>query len=487
MGQSTKALLTTGLGLLLACQTGCGLLGPSRPQNQFIPALGPSRTACFQPLPDLTAAGQSVVQQASFKPATLQPPIDLNLVQNRSSVHVEELTVDTVVQEVLARNPTVTQMVAAWQVASEKYPQVTSLDDPSLDLALAPASIGSNNVDFGGRIGISQKIPLGGKLGLRGQAAQFEASAAGNDVNDTRLQLVESAKSAFYEYFVVHRAQAVNEENLSLLTEAHKSAENRVATGKFSQQELIQIDVEIDKQRERTLTLERMRQVAVGRLNTLMHRSPDGVLPPPPATLAVQVGLPPVEELRARAVQLRPDLRALADRVSADETSLAAIRRDYLPDLMIGAAYDSIMGNGQSRDLAPQVNAGINIPLRLSKRNAAVCEAEARLAQRRAELARLVDQVNFQVHEAYAQVVEAEKVVHLYEKTTLRDAESNVKAAGNAYTVGQIPLMSLLQAQRDLVGVRDRYYQAIADYFQRRAVLERAVGDIAGDGRPLSG
>jgi cobalt-zinc-cadmium efflux system outer membrane protein len=458
--------------LLLACQAGCGLVAPVPPQHQaaMVPA---SQQPAAWPQNDSTAVDHLSIHQAHY----LQPPVDAIQATVRAPTLEAELTVDAVVEEVLARNPTLAQMVAAWQAASARYPQVTSLEDPAFDVAVAPASIGSNNVDFGYRVGISQKFPLGGKLGLRGQVALADASAAGNEVQDTRLQLIESARMAFYDYYVVLRAQAVSDESLKLLQEARRSAENRVGTGKANQQEVIQIDVEIGRQGERVLNLARMRQVAVARLNTLMHRPPDSPLPPPPSKLSLPTSLPPIEALRARALELRPDLRALADRIKADESSLALARKEFYPDLMVGAAYDTIMGNGPTRDLAPQLSVGVNIPLRLDKRNTAVSEAQAKIMQRRAELARLTDQVQLQVEEAYAQVVEAEKVVRLYEKTILPAAENNNNAARNAYIPGQIPLVSYLEAQRTFVGLRDRYYQGLADYFQRRAALERAVGE----------
>jgi outer membrane protein TolC len=389
----------------------------------------------------------------------------------------QELSIDGLIEQVLARNPSIAQMTAAWQAATARYPQVTSLEDPSFDVALAPSSFGSNNVEAGYRIGISQKYPLGGKRGLRGQVAVAEASAAGNELEDTRLQLLESARNGYYELYQVYRARAVSEENLKLHQEARKSAEARIANGKGHQQEVLQIDVEIGRQGERLLTLERMRQVAVARLNTLMHRPPDSPLPPPPAALVVPSDLPPVETLRGRALESRPDLRAMADRIAGDEKSLELARREFYPELMVGAAYDTIMGNGPARDLAPQVSVGVNVPLRGDKRRGAIAEAEARLVQRRAEYARLADQVAFQVQEAYVQVVESKKVVRHYEKVIVPAAENNVKAARNAYAPGQIPLSSYLEAQRDLVNLRDRYYQAQSEYFQRRAALDRAVGE----------
>jgi outer membrane protein, heavy metal efflux system len=473
MGRASKQLLNAALLFVIGCNPGCGSLSSARPQ-QHVPDLAAGAPQ-GKAAPVRAESESNQIQQVTL--AKLQPPVAFVQDADRQLGQAEELTVDAVVEEVLARNPTLAQMTAAWQAASARYPQVTSLDDPSFDFVVAPASIGSNSVEFGYRIDINQKFPLWGKRGLRGQVALAQAGAAASDVNDVRLQLIESARTAFYDYYVVYRAQAVNDENLKLLREARKSAETRVSTGKANQQEVLQIDVEIGRQGERVLTLERMRQVAVARINTLMHRPPDSPLPPPPSKVYLPAGLPPVEGLRGRALEMRPDLRALSDRIAAEESSLALARKEYYPELMVGAAYDTIMGNGPMRDLAPQLSVGVNLPLRLAKRNAAVLEAQAKIMQRRAEFARLTDQVNFQVQEAYAQVVEAEKVVRLYEQTILPAAENNVKSAAIAYTAGQIPLLSYLEAQRNLIGLRDRYYQSQADYFQRRATLERAVGE----------
>jgi outer membrane protein, heavy metal efflux system len=422
----------------------------------------------------MSADGKSLPPETEANVAILQAS---HLTQYTGGA--EELSVDNLITEVLARNPALAQMVASRQAAEARFPQVTALEDPALDFALAPASLGSNNVEAGYRVGISQKIPLAGKLGLRGQVALAEARAAGDELQVARLELIESTRLAFYDYFLAYRGQAVNDESLKLLKESKKSAENRVANG-GNEQDVYQLDVEIARQGERALTLNRMRQVALARLNALMHRQVDSPLPPPPSALAVPAELPLVEMLRDLALQQRPDLRVLSDRIAGDEAALTLARREYYPDLMVGAAYDTIMGNGPTRDLAPQLSVGINVPLRTERRHAAIAEAEAKLVQRRAEFARLADQVSLQIEEAYAQVTESQGIVRHYEKTILPAAERNVKAARSAYTAAKIPLLSYLEAQKDQVNLRDRYYQAQAEYFQRRAALDRAVGEAVG-------
>ena len=197
--------------------------------------------------------------------------------------------------EVLARNPSLEQMTATWQAASARYPQVRSWDDPMLSGMIAPASFGSNSVEPGYRVEVSQRIPVPGKrAAARGKRAFAEASAASNDVEDMRVQLVEATRLAFYEYYQVDRSIAVNEEGLRLLSEFKENALSRYKTGLVPQQDVLQAEVEIGRQRERTIILDRMRKVAIARINTLRNVAPSEPLLPPPQPLNVVPGLPPV-------------------------------------------------------------------------------------------------------------------------------------------------------------------------------------------------
>ncbi len=389
---------------------------------------------------------------------------------------MKELTADAVVEQVLSRNPTLAQMTAAWQAASERVPQATSWDDPMFMGALAPASLGSNQVDAGYRVEVSQKISFPGKLQLRGQAASAEASAAGNDLNDTRIQLREGARLAFFDYYLAEQAGAVNAEGLNLLKEFQQNAETRYKTGLVPQQDILQADVEIGRQNERKLILERMRKVAQARINTLMHLPTQSYLPPPAKPPWQASSLPPVMDLQTLAVNGRPDLKALAERITSEEAGLALAMREYYPDVEASAAYDTIMGNGPMRNLAPQIAFKVNLPMRLKKRDAAVHESEAKIAQKRADLANRTDQVRLQVEEAYEQLRESEKILNLYDKDILPAAAANVKAAQAAYLTGKVPFLGLIEAQRNAIGLRDRYYEATAELFRRRATLERVIG-----------
>src|SRR5213078_3113546 len=169
------------------------------------------------------------------------------------------------------------------------------------------------------------------------------------------------------------------------------------------------------------------------------HLPPDAPLPPPPRRLPTAEALPDAAELRALALARRPDLQALASRIAAEEAALGLARMEYYPYFEPFFMYDRFMGNtSDSRPLAYMLGLKMNLPVRLARRQAAVAEAMARLAQRRAELARLSDQVNFQVQEAYERARQAERSVRLYAETILRDADLNAKSARSLYQTGKI-------------------------------------------------
>lgn len=87
-----------------------------------------------------------------------------------------ELSVDAFVQAVLARNPSLPEMAAAWKAAQARYPQVTSLDDPLFGTNLAPAAF--SQVGNGYRLEIFQRYQWPGKLqrplGLRRCMTQLQ-------------------------------------------------------------------------------------------------------------------------------------------------------------------------------------------------------------------------------------------------------------------------------------------------------------------------
>jgi len=380
------------------------------------------------------------------------------------------------VAEVQARNPSLQAASDAWRAATERYPQVVSLDDPMFTYMITPTNgLGADN-GGGWMVQASQKIPWAGKRTLRGSVASAEANVMRGDIGDTRLRLAEAARVAFFDYYMAWRQMEVNIATQKLVKQLREIAWNKYQVNQVTQQDVLQADVELADLATRSAELTRDQQVAVARINTLLHRAAGHPLPPPPKDVPFPDGLPAVENLQEAAVSSRPDLYSQLSRIQAEEANLALACKEYYPDLNLAARYDGFM----PENMRPQVGMDINIPIRYSRRSAAVREASDRIAQRRAEYQNLLDQVRFEVQSSFTRVAQAAEVVRLYRDKTLPAAERSLQSAQANYTTGTLDFLRLLDAERQLDNQREKYYAAIAEYHRRLAELERAVGEPVG-------
>jgi outer membrane protein TolC len=389
----------------------------------------------------------------------------------------EELSLPQLLAEVEARNPSVQAMAYAWRAMAQRYPQAVSLDDPMFMTMVAPASFNSSTVQPAYILSGSQKLPWFGKRETRGQAARSEADAAFHDLRDTRLQVAQVTRIAFYDYYLVEREAELVGQNSRVMQEFRDSAQVKYENNQVTQQDVLQADVELADIERRQLEIERMRRVAIARINTLLRRTPGEPLPPPPRALALEAAPPPADALQQLAATGRPDLAALAARVRAEEAAVDLAIKQYYPDAEFFGRYDSFWQPASTQsDLRAQVGMNMNVPIYRKKLQAAVCEAQFRLSQRRAEYQQRLLDVQYDVQSAYEQVQESRQAAQLYTQKYLPLAEQNLAAARSNYDFGKINFLSLAQAQRQLIEVREKYQQTLTDSHRRLADLERAVG-----------
>jgi outer membrane protein, heavy metal efflux system len=183
-----------------------------------------------------------------------------------------ELSLDALLAAVEDRNPTLEGLTAAWQAAAQRCPQAVALDDPMLQTAFAPASIGSSSVDPAYAVQISQKFPWSGKREARGSAAKSEANAAYHDLEDSRLRIAEAARLAFYDDYLAQRDGELNAESLRVMNAYRETAMRKYQANLVTQQDVLQADVELAQLEQRRIEIDRIRHVAEARINVLLRR-----------------------------------------------------------------------------------------------------------------------------------------------------------------------------------------------------------------------
>lgn len=389
------------------------------------------------------------------------------------------VVLDDLIQEALQNNPQIKSAEQQWRAVQRRVPQVSSLEDPIFSYTRWLSSVETRVGPQENVFMLSQRFPFFGKLRLKGDMANQDAVGAEQKYQATVRDVVYKLKLAYYDLYWIDQSLLILQEYQRLLQDFQRVAERKYATGTGIQVNVLKAQVEISTIEERRLNFEKMREGAVARLNALLarqQRRPVGFVG------AIDTSLFQIseQELIQQAIQQRQELKSAEAMIQKSEYAISLSKRNYWPDLNFSLSYVSIPGG---RTAAPDngkdawsINAGINLPIWLGRRNAAVDEAQAVLVSNREDYENLQNEVEAEIKDLFARLKTAERTVNLYAQQLIPDAERTLQSALASYQTGTLDFLTLLDSERMLLNFRLAYVKELANYRQQVAGLERAVG-----------
>lgn len=386
---------------------------------------------------------------------------------------VAVLTPEALTRLVAARSSARAAALADAEAASAATAMAGAWMDPMLSLELAPVSLFVKDVQVGGTVRLSQKLPISGRLGLREQAATHDARAMKLEAGEVTLGLREAALSLYAELFATDRTLAINHAHEVLLTDLKTAAEQRYATGAGMQADALQAELMLAELATDRVELESRRRGLVAKVNGLLQRAPGSPLPPLPETLEPAAPLPPLSEGVATATGSRPELAALAARADGADARVTLAERGWVPDLEVMASYSSMWMDTPHRFM---VGVGVELPVQQAARRGQVAEAQAMAKRLRHQQERLRHELAAEVGVMYAEHDEATRRAALLTERVLPAARARLEAVRSGYVTGRSSFEAVVEAERSLRDAELKQHLAAADVFQRRAALDRLLG-----------
>ncbi len=421
----------------------------------------------------------------------IPPPMGADPIPDPADDPFEGATVlhrEALLEAVLERNTRVEAARLAHRAATERIPQVTSLDDPMLGYSFGPATP-FDDVRFGQRIDLRQRFPYPGKLRLAGEVARARAEAVEVGIETVALDLAVAASQLYDDLYLTDRRLEINQEHIRLLEDLHHTATARYAAGKLSQHEPLNAEVELAHLAHQDVILKSRREVVVARINALLHRAPKASLPPPPESMEVptrhvlaDLGFASLEEMQNLSLEQRPQLTAVRSEVEARRAAVRLADMARYPDFDVGTSFSSMWAEPSHRWM---VGATINVPIRKQRIRAEKAEAEARLGEVENLLVHMEDEVRAEVAQIHEMAQEAHHVLELYDDRILPAARDHIEAARSSFEVGRAPFADVVRAEKDLRTSELAYQEILADYHRRMAELARALGRFPVDGMTL--
>ena len=210
-------------------------------------------------------------------------------------------------------------------------------------------------------------------------------------------------------------------------------------------------------------------------------------LAPAAEPVLTQAALP---ELVAQALRDRPDLRALKlleEQTTAEE---ALTHADGKPDITalarysrVDSSFDQLGYDPPTGRLVPlrsrdhMLTVGLSFLLFAPERNrGAVQAAQARTTAARLRREQLESVVRLEVEASYRRWQSAVRAVEILNRGVIGQSEKNLAVLRQAYTLGQLRMLDVLNEQRRLIETQLAYADVQSELFEAFAELEASVG-----------
>ena len=358
------------------------------------------------------------------------------------------------------------------------------LPNPTLELEGDTGALTGSSAENSLSVGVSQEFFLGGKRQKRLAIADQELEIYRWQLADRERVLREEVKTAFYDVILTEQRIVLTDRAITLNRQLLDVAKERLAAGDIPELEMNLVKVELARGEGAKIDVEKTLNQNQAKLWTLMGLSP-GESPSIAGVFAAEMAMTEsLADLKHLASGKRPDLKALEAEKSRGESDIILAQAESMPNLTAGLAIKREtaameIGGIEGKDTGYVIGLKLSIPIPVFDRNqAGVQEARAKRNSAESRLTAATRNTEREVETAYASFQNAEKVLSLYKSNIIPQLEENLNLTQEAYRLGEVDILAVIQEQKKFFEVSDGYLAALYD---RQAALVKLESAVASD------
>jgi outer membrane protein TolC len=401
--------------------------------------------------------------------------------QESISSHAGTVTLlSEVLTEAEKNNPQIEAARQGWQAAKQVPTQASTLPDPQF--TLQHLSVGSprpfagyTNSDFAYiGLGVTQDIPYPGKLHLKGEIAKREADVSQQHVETVRRAVLAQAKASYFQLAYLSKTLAILESDGELLKQVEQAAEARYRSGKGTQQDVLQAQL----QKTKLVREIAMHHLEVGKLEAQLKQllsrpqdSPDIE----PAGLTETPLLQNYQELLAAAKAQNPELAASQKMIDKQSLQVDLARKNFYPDFNVQYMWQRTDPT-QFRAYY-MLSFGVRVPIyRSRKQKPELAQAQSEELRARSELEAQSQQVASELRAQYVAVQQTAEMLKIHREGLAPQARSAFQSGLASYQSNKQDFQAVLTAFLDVLHLDEEYWQNLAEYETAIARLEQITG-----------
>jgi len=331
--------------------------------------------------------------------------------------------------------------------------------------------------NLGAGIGAQYRLFDGGRRSLDHAMAELGASAAGENLNAVRNELVHQITRAYYGAMKAKTFISVMEESVKTAEESLRIARERHRAGAALETDVLNLEVQQSQSSEDLVRARNGLLMAVAALNAAVGSdlaTADNItvenreLPVAPAAGDI-----------SGVVENRPEFKAMQQVVAIRRKSLQKAGREYTPTINLfgSSEWDSNVSIDFEQSYTVGVMAELNIFDGFRTRSA-IKEARAQADAAQADQEKVFNQLKLDLIQAGLEVKEAGERAIVTRKGII-SAERALQMTRDRYQNGAAVVVDLVMAQAGLTAMRARDTVAYYDCLMALSNLARARGELA--------
>jgi cobalt-zinc-cadmium efflux system outer membrane protein len=384
----------------------------------------------------------------------------------------------SLVEAALRNNREILAAQKKYEAARQRPAQAGALPDPTVSLGYTSnggpwpvAGIGTQPTSNAG-ISFSQEMPFPGKRQLRTEIASKEADAEFQQYLAVRLNVVSRLKQAYHQLH--HAGVSIDyvKRYQDLLRNMLKISEARYSVGRAAQQDVFKAQTQFTIFATQLLRYEQERDANISEINALLNRPQNT---PVEATDEMAPGelRATLDELLAHARTQAPIAAREQKIVERGQLAASLARKDYLPDYALSGGYF----NQASMPPMWQFRVDVKVPLYFwRKQRLAVNEQEFAASEARRNYEAAEVSIESRIRTDYTVAVTARKLVDLYEKSVIPQAQLTMESSMASYQTGALDFLSVFTNFMNVVDYQLMYHEQIMQFHVAVARLEEMTG-----------
>ena len=355
------------------------------------------------------------------------------------------------------------------------------LPNPSLEVEAGTGALTGSSAENSLSLGVSQEFFLAGKREKRLNIADRELEMYRWQLADQERVLREEVKTAFYDVVLAEQRSNLADRFIVLNRQLLDVTRERLTAGDIPELEMNLVKVELARSEGAKIDVAKALNQNQAELLTLMGL-PLGEYPAITGNFATELSMTKkLIELKQLAHGKRPDLKALEAEKTRGDADIVLAQAERIPNMTAGVAIKrdatAIEVSGvEHKDTGYIIGLKLSMPIPVFDKNqAGVQEARAKRSSTESRLTAATRNAEREVETAYAGFINAEKVLSLYRSSIVPQLEENLKLTQEAYRLGEVGILAVIQEQKKFFEVNEGYLTALHDRQTALVKLESSV------------